>query len=209
MQERASRKRRMILEAAAETFEERGYAGTRLQDIIDRRGVSKGSLYFHFSSKEALALAVVQECRDVWDALIVELREEHTRAMPMLIALSRRLVCAFRSDSLMWAGVRLMVDRQLIGSSVDPRSAAWAGELADLLNEARVQGDLKPDVDTGAVAGFMMAAFIGLQYAANGDRKDLQRCVLAMWRTTLPGLVLPAKLDELVPLLEPIDVAAR
>jgi AcrR family transcriptional regulator len=47
--------------AALELFVERGYAATRLEDVARRAGVSKGTLYLYFDSKEALFKAVVRE----------------------------------------------------------------------------------------------------------------------------------------------------
>ena len=47
--------------AALELFTERGFAATRLEDIAARAGVSKGTLYLYFDSKEALFKAVIRE----------------------------------------------------------------------------------------------------------------------------------------------------
>ena len=47
--------------AALELFVEKGFAGTRLEDVATRAGVSKGTLYLYFGSKEALFKAVIQE----------------------------------------------------------------------------------------------------------------------------------------------------
>lgn len=47
--------------AALELFVEKGFAGTRLDDIAACAGVSKGTLYLYFDSKEALFKAVIQE----------------------------------------------------------------------------------------------------------------------------------------------------
>lgn len=47
--------------AALELFVERGYAATRLDDVAAKAGVSKGTLYLYFSSKEELFKAVVRE----------------------------------------------------------------------------------------------------------------------------------------------------
>ncbi|MBK1681881.1 TetR/AcrR family transcriptional regulator [Rhodocyclus tenuis] len=47
--------------AALELFVERGFAATRLDDVAASAGVSKGTLYLYFNSKEALFKAVVQE----------------------------------------------------------------------------------------------------------------------------------------------------
>ena len=49
-----------LLEAALELFIERGFAATRLEDVASRAGVSKGTLYLYFKSKEELFKAVVR-----------------------------------------------------------------------------------------------------------------------------------------------------
>jgi AcrR family transcriptional regulator len=50
-----------ILTAALEAFVENGFAATRLEDIAERAGISKGTLYLYFESKEALFKAAVRE----------------------------------------------------------------------------------------------------------------------------------------------------
>lgn len=47
--------------AALALFVEKGFAATRLEDVALRAGVSKGTLYLYFDSKEALFKAVIQE----------------------------------------------------------------------------------------------------------------------------------------------------
>ncbi len=47
--------------AALDLFVEKGFAATRLDDVAARAGVSKGTLYLYFDSKEALFKAVVRE----------------------------------------------------------------------------------------------------------------------------------------------------
>jgi AcrR family transcriptional regulator len=49
-----------ILDAALDLFVERGYAATRLEDVAQRAGVSKGTVYLYFDSKEDLFKAVVR-----------------------------------------------------------------------------------------------------------------------------------------------------
>ena len=41
-----------ILDAAFEEFIKRGYAATRLEDVAERAGVTKGTIYFYFETKE-------------------------------------------------------------------------------------------------------------------------------------------------------------
>ena len=50
-----------LIAAALELFVEKGFVGTRLEDVAARAGVSKGTLYLYFDSKEALFKAVIQE----------------------------------------------------------------------------------------------------------------------------------------------------
>lgn len=50
-----------ITAAALEIFVERGFAGTRLEDVAARAGVSKGTLYLYFANKVDLFKAVVRE----------------------------------------------------------------------------------------------------------------------------------------------------
>lgn len=65
--ERPPRRRRKearpqeLTAAAIALFVEKGYAATKLDDIAARAGVSKGTLYLYFDSKEALFEAVIRE----------------------------------------------------------------------------------------------------------------------------------------------------
>lgn len=52
--ERAADRRQAIIEAAFETFIERGFAATRLDDVARQAGVAKGTIYLHFRDKQAL-----------------------------------------------------------------------------------------------------------------------------------------------------------
>lgn len=61
-----------ILDAALLVFGERGYAGTRLEDVARQAGVSKGTVYLYFESKEALFRALVSS---KVGAAIAEVRE--------------------------------------------------------------------------------------------------------------------------------------
>lgn len=50
-----------LLEAALDLFVEKGFAATRVDDVAARAGVSKGTLFLYFPSKEELFKAVVRE----------------------------------------------------------------------------------------------------------------------------------------------------
>jgi len=48
-----------LLEAALALFVEKGFAGTRIEEVAQRAGVSKGTLYLYYPSKEELLKAVI------------------------------------------------------------------------------------------------------------------------------------------------------
>lgn len=50
-----------LTSAALDLFVEKGFAATRLDDVAARAGVSKGTLYLYFDSKEALFKSVIEE----------------------------------------------------------------------------------------------------------------------------------------------------
>ena len=50
----------LILQAAEQLMIERGYHETSIDDIAARVGISKGTVYLHFASKEDLVIALVE-----------------------------------------------------------------------------------------------------------------------------------------------------
>ena len=64
-QARSEATRQRIVNAAVELFSEVGYQATGLGDIIERAQLTKGALYYHFDSKEALATAIIEEGADI------------------------------------------------------------------------------------------------------------------------------------------------
>jgi len=65
----ASSAKLKLLNAALALFRERGYTDTTVDDLCRAAGVTKGTFFHYFSSKEALALAAIQHWNDVTGAL--------------------------------------------------------------------------------------------------------------------------------------------
>ena len=59
--QRSNNRREQILDAAARLFVEKGFSATSTRDIARVSGMLPGSLYYHFSSKEDLLVAVYEE----------------------------------------------------------------------------------------------------------------------------------------------------
>ena len=60
----AAERRRLIEDAAAELFAERGYVATTIEEIVTRAGVTKPMLYRHFESKQDLVMTLLERHRD-------------------------------------------------------------------------------------------------------------------------------------------------
>jgi AcrR family transcriptional regulator len=58
--------RERILEAAAELFSQRGYAGAGVDQLAARSGIAKTAIYYHFGNKEGLLAAVLERTATSW-----------------------------------------------------------------------------------------------------------------------------------------------
>lgn len=67
---------KLILDTASALFFQKGYDKTTLQDIIDATHLSKGAIYHHFASKEAILIAVVDRIGDFNSAVLAEVRDK-------------------------------------------------------------------------------------------------------------------------------------
>ena len=63
-EEKTSRTRERILNAAIQEFETKGYTAATIGDICSKHHIEKGLLYHNFASKEELYLACVSHCFD-------------------------------------------------------------------------------------------------------------------------------------------------
>ena len=69
-QGRSAQKRRAILDAATEVFLKSGYLGTNMDEIAALSGVSKQTVYKHFSSKEGLFVEIVSSMTNTTGDLV-------------------------------------------------------------------------------------------------------------------------------------------
>ncbi|MFE4977001.1 ScbR family autoregulator-binding transcription factor [Kitasatospora sp. NPDC056651] len=195
-QARALATRQAVLVAAAEVFDERGYAAATMSEILDRAGVTKGALYFHFTSKEQLALAVIIEGQGAW---ISGWEPASDSAVQNLIDLGYAFARALQTDPLVRGSIRLTIEH---GSFTQPQIAAyqgWMDTARELLEQARKAGDLHPGIDLTAAAGVITGAVTGIQLSSQvlADRTDLIQRMSDFWTLVLPGLVQPHALARL------------
>jgi AcrR family transcriptional regulator len=126
---------RRLLEAALAEFDERGYQGVRVDDIVRRARTSHGTFYLYFSNKDDLFKALLRDALHdmgvITDAFPVVTRNEAGRA-----ALRRWVRTFCETYTAHAAVIRILSQADLIGEEV------WGDGLQLLfrLAEAMTQG---------------------------------------------------------------------
>ncbi|WP_399096540.1 ScbR family autoregulator-binding transcription factor [Streptomyces sp. BBFR2] len=190
-QARALQTRRTILEAAGEVFDERGYDAATIAEILSRAGVTKGALYFHFSSKEDLARGVLDE------ALTTEGVQPQDSKLQEWVDVGMVLAHRLPLEPLLSACITLSADqhaRALLGTSWP----GWIDYLADMLRQAKAQGELLPHADPDEIAELFVGAWTGVEVvnsAIAGGR--LEKKIAALYDLMLPGMAVPGVLGRL------------
>ncbi len=196
-QERAERTRNAILDAAAAVFDEHGFNGASLSDILAKAGVTKGALYFHFASKEELAHALVSE--QFVDG--AALRSESATGIQTVIDLCHHMANSLRTSVRVRAGIRLVIETGSFAAPAPDAYTGWIDLVRGYLIAAKERGDLKADLEPDVIARWVVASFTGIQIASQvlAGREDIHERVTEMWRIALPGLVPPRRVARFVP----------
>ncbi|MEU8982622.1 ScbR family autoregulator-binding transcription factor [Streptomyces sp. NPDC048309] len=193
-QERAIRTRRAILEAAGAVFDEHGYASTTISMVLERAEVTKGALYFHFPSKEALAQAVLDE--QVPSGAVPPQPCKLQEIIDITFVVAERLL----DNALLRGSVRLTVD-QCAPPGVDHTGPfrLWAEHLMELMEQARAQGELLPSVERRDTVELVVGGFAGIQLMSRAltKREDLGHRVSVLWGHILPSIAVPGLLLSL------------
>ena len=198
-QARAVETRALIIRAAADVFAAYGYGGTSMADICQAAGMTKGALYFHFASKEALALAIIDAQHERAMTLDDEPLNETAPGLEVLMRMSVGLAVQLRDDPVSRAGIRLTLEASSLTTPVVTPYEEWIAACDLMLRRAIVDGDVRPDTDAAAAARFVSPAFTGVQLVSEvlTGRQDLVQRVAEMWSFLLPGLVVPERLERL------------
>ncbi|MFJ5266234.1 ScbR family autoregulator-binding transcription factor [Streptomyces sp. NPDC088387] len=192
-QERAIQTREQLLRAAAEVFDEYGYAGAGINKILQRAGVTAGALYFHFKNKQNLAVEVMNAQRDTIEPHVP------TTGLQRLVDITLIWSHSLQADPVLRAGVRLTGEQASFGLQDSTPYAVWARSFEECLEAARDQGELREHVRIDELAQFVVGACTGMQEYAQvvSKRADLPARTASMWRLLLPGVATEAALDRI------------
>jgi AcrR family transcriptional regulator len=171
--------RRRILERAAPVFNQRGYEGASMQDILEATGLEKGGLYRHFSGKEELAAESFRYALGV----AVKTRTDNLDGIEGALSRLRYFVQRFvKTPSAIPGGCPLLntaidaddgnpVLRKLARQGI----AEWKERLAEIVREGKRSGEIRKSVKSRHVANTLIATLEGALMISRleGDRQAL------------------------------------
>lgn len=165
--------REALMLAALELFSEQGLEGPSLDKICARAGYTRGAFYVHFSSRDALALAVVERVWTGWrtmadgaappDGVGVE-GVLQTFSITFLRVFADPEADPFLRLGLSNIGFMFMAARrrpefaQTIARHLRPE----VERLERILTEAQRQGLARDDIDPGATAELLLTLVFGM-----------------------------------------------
>lgn len=192
-QARSEQTRRLLLEAAAVLLWRDGYSDTSLIDIAHAAGITKGGLYFHFSSKD-------QICDEVQEAAVAVLREHvdrgptsSSRALQRLADLGHALMRWLDTDPRVGASFRLAREMGAKDARFVSFAVAWAAQVRQCVADARADGELGADVPLDLATLQAVVTCVGLEsvFSTGVIRPDpgLQGALAGLWRLNARALV--------------------
>ncbi|MFC7441737.1 TetR/AcrR family transcriptional regulator [Laceyella putida] len=156
-----------IIMKSAELFNQKGYAGTTMQDIIEATGLTKGGLYRSFSSKDEIALEAFKYAGEVlWGHFSAAVAGSKTATEKILA------MCNVYSDTVhnppIKGGCPFLNTAVESDHSFpvlrDQALAAYEHMLAfiqSILMQGVADGEFQSDMDTESVASFIFSSIEG------------------------------------------------
>jgi AcrR family transcriptional regulator len=184
--------RRRLIAAASRQFGQRPYSMVSLDDILAEAELTKGAMYFHFSSKQALALAIIDDLTEMSRAAVTELLARKMSGLETLIDLVYLLAVQNTQDEVARAGVRLL-------ETLDNTNALWHSWIeivTTLIQKAVTEGDVSDHHDPEDIAKMLVALWAGIRRISDLDRPEhhldnLQKA----WILALPSFTNPDRID--------------
>lgn len=193
---RADSTRQQILRAAAHQFARLPYHQVGLDDVLAEAELTKGAMYFHFRSKHALALAIIEDETTQSGEVIADLLARRFSGLETLIDFSYQLAVRDISEDIARASLHLLESIGRIEGLQGNLLGAWIQTLADTVVRAIGEGDVFDEREPQEVGRLLVSLYIGLRQTSNLDEpeqflSDLEKT----WVLVLPGIVRPDRID--------------
>ena len=171
--------RQHIIQEAATLFNQRGYLGSSISDVMQCTGLQKGGIYRHFQSKEQLALAAFDYAQQQSTNRLVEAVAAETGAVQKLLA----FISAFHALTLhppVPGGCPILntiVDSDDGDPALRERVVSvvrgWEQLIERVVADGVAQGSLRRDIDPQAVATLLIATLEGGIVLARAHRSPI------------------------------------
>jgi TetR/AcrR family transcriptional repressor of nem operon len=162
----SDRTRKRLLQAAFQEIHRSGFRSADVDAILAKAGVTKGALYYHFNSKDALGYAVVDE------VITSNLHQKWVQPLRNAKDPIGVLVRIIRSESLTREDVErgcplLNLSQEMSGLDEGFRRRTarlykdWHDAMADALREGQKRRVVRSDINANETATFLIAAWEG------------------------------------------------
>lgn len=184
--------RETIRAVALELFSTKGFEQTSLREIAERVGLTKASLYYHYSSKQALLLAVVEPMITGWRAIADDAESLDHTSRNVRLVVTQCLDVLLRNRAIVGVFQRDPAGVAVVAKSLWEDSLALGRKLVGWLSgPSPTTADQLRAVAAMEVLGAVLAA---TTYGIEGASEDELRAVLL--QATLDVLRLPAEPEE-------------
>lgn len=193
---RADSTRLQILNAAAHQFARRPYHDVGLDDILAEAELTKGAMYFHFRSKHALALAIIEEQATAGTAVIRDLLARKLSGLETLVEFTYLIAVQDVSQDVARAGLHLL---ETVGRAEKFQArllADWIEALARVVQRAIAEGDITDQCDPQDVGRLVVSLYLGMRHT--GDLDEAEQFFLELektWALLLRAMVNPDRID--------------
>ncbi|ROP72523.1 ScbR family autoregulator-binding transcription factor [Curtobacterium sp. PhB115] len=189
-QQRAQATRAAIVAGAAREFDERGYTGASMDAVADRAGLTKGALYFHFTSKADLAGAVIAEQHEISRRYGEAAVTRGATPLESLMWMSQGLATQMTTEVVVSAGIRLSTEAATGDVARQDPYTDWMAVVSDLVRQAIDAGEVDPQWDPELVGRVVIPAYTGVQTVSDvlADRTDLYERLRELWTVLLAAI---------------------
>jgi TetR/AcrR family transcriptional repressor of nem operon len=192
---RADATRRQILRAAAHQFATRPYSQVNLDDILSSADVTKGALYFHFRSKDALASALIEHRAEQGRTEFQQLSTRGLSGLETMIDVAYLIAVSDIGEADARAGLNLLESIGRFDGLQAKLLDAWVIGFAAMTRRAIAEGDVVDGIDPEHAARLLVSMYLGLRQTSNLDEPETYIGDLeSAWMLVLPGFANPERL---------------
>ncbi len=186
-------RKNQILEAAKKTFAKKGIHNTRMSDIADTSGLSKGALYWYFESKDAIILSLLEKVLQPEIQDLKSLLEEDCPAEEKLLLYAERggqdIIGMLKWMPLMYDFIALAFRQKKIKQAISEYYRENLQLLENLIQQGIDAGEFQTDsaLDAAITVGSIIEGTVML-WLYDPGHIDIIQHIQSNTRLLLDGL---------------------